>query len=403
MNPCCIRSFYSFVENYLLMNPVRLNIISKALLTGVLLLICMNDSLAQEKFKLIQSNLILETKAHYGFLIPHHREMDILNSHMSCWEFTISKATYGGTRWEYMYDYPVIGLALWYSDLGKSPYLGSGTAFYPYINFPLIRNRQTTLSFRLGVGLGYISKPFDRIENYKNIAIGSHLNAAVNLMFEYSLRMGERFIVSGGMALTHFSNGSMKTPNFGINIPSISAGFAYRLSRENPYQRKKLMPELYPFEFDGKRFFNINLSLGFGFKNMEAEFGKRYFATTFFANVFKRITYKSSIGLGFDLSYDESDKVILEKKNIPFQNELQIIRPGMNIAYEMIMSRFSIVANLGIYLGGKEKSDGDIYEKLAFKYHISRLVFTNVTLKAHAARADYIAFGIGYRINVMYY
>ncbi|MDZ7741902.1 MAG: acyloxyacyl hydrolase [Bacteroidota bacterium] len=361
------------------------------------------DLWAQRGIGLVHSNLITETKVHYGFLLPHHREMDILNSHMNCWEFTISKATYGHTRWEYMYNYPVIGLAVWYSDLGNSPYLGSGTAVYPYINFPLLREKQNTLSFRLGVGLGVISKPFDRIENYKNISIGSYLNAVVNLMFEYSRKLGDRFIFAGGLGLTHFSNGSMKTPNFGINIPSINAGLGYRLSRENTYQRKKLMPELFPFEFDGKKFFNINVSLGLGYKNMDAEFGKRYFAATLFTNIFKRISYKSSAGIGFDLSYDESDKIILEKKNIEYDADLQIIRPGVNLAYEMIMSRVSIVANLGIYLGGREKSDGDIYEKLAFKYHFSEKLFANVTLKAHAARADYIAFGLGYRINVMYY
>ncbi len=369
----------------------------------IVLVLLAGELLAQNSTGLVHSNLIVETKLHYGFLIPHHREMDILNSHMNCWEVTLSKATYGQTRWEYMYNYPVIGLAFWYSDLGNSPYLGSGTAVYPYVNFPLLRDNRHTLSFRLGVGLGFISKPFNRKDNYKNIAIGSHLNAAVNLMLEYSQKLGDRFTFSGGIGLTHFSNGSMKTPNFGINIPSINAGLGYRLSRKNAYQRKKLMPELYPFEFDGKKFFYINISLGLGYKNMDAEFGNRYFASTLFANVFKRITYKSSVGFGFDLSYDESDKIILQKKTIEFDSDLQIIRPGVNLAYEMIMSRVSIVANLGIYLGGREKSDGDIYEKLAFKYSITELFFANVTLKAHAARADYIAFGVGYRINVTYY
>jgi Lipid A 3-O-deacylase (PagL) len=359
------------------------------------------SGIAQHKFK--HSNLIVELKSHYGFLIPHHREMDILNSHFACYELTVSKATFGRTRWEYMYNYPIIGIALWHSQLGNNPYLGSGTAIYPYINFPIKRTRDNTVSFRLGVGLGYIEKPFDRLNNYKNIAIGSHINAAVNLMFEYSRKFGQRYIFSTGIGLTHFSNGSMKTPNYGINIPSINIGLAYRLSRENDYQRKKLLPELYPFEFDGKRFIDFNVSLGLGQKNMDNDYGKKYLAIALFGNVYKRISFKSKIGLGFDFSYDQSDLSILDKNKIEYSNKFQIVRPGLNFAYEMVMSRFSIVANLGYYLSGKEKSDGDIYEKLGFKLHITDKVFANVTLKAHAARADYIAFGIGYRFNFMYY
>lgn len=357
----------------------------------------------QSRLRLFTSNLILENKIHYGFLIPHHREMEILNAHFSAYEFTISKATYGRTRWEYMYSYPVIGLAFWYSDLGNSPYIGYGTAIYPYINFPLRRDPDQAISFRLGVGLGYISKPFHRIENFKNIAIGSHINAVVNLMFEYSRRLGRRFVFSTGIGLTHFSNGAMKSPNFGINIPSVNAGLAFRLSRENPYLKSKLIPELYPYEFDGKKFFDLNLSLAFGMKDMEEMFGRSFNAWTFFGNIYKRISFKSKIGLGFDFSYDGSDLMILERNHVEYNNNMQIIRPGLNFAYEMVMSRFSIVANLGMYLSGKERSDGDAYEKLAFKYHLTDRLFTNITLKAHAARADYIAFGLGYKFKFMYY
>ena len=44
-----------------------------------------------------------------------------------------------------------------------------------------------------------------------------------------------------------------------------------------------------------------------------------------------------------------------------------------------------------------------MYEKLAFKIHLTEKLYTNLTLKAHAARADYLALGIGYKIKFMYY
>ncbi len=51
-----------------------------------------------------------------------------------------------------------------------------------------------------------------------------------------------------GLGFMHFSNGATKTPNYGINIPTANMGIAYRLGKPTPYTRKKLLPELYPFE-----------------------------------------------------------------------------------------------------------------------------------------------------------
>ena len=67
------------------------------------------------------------------------------------------------------------------------------------------------------------------------------------------------------------------------------------------------------------------------------------------------------------------------------------------------MSRVSMVFNFGAYIYALEKSDGLTYEKLALRYMITEHLFTNITLKANGARADYISFGFGYKLNLMYY
>src|SRR5210317_941029 len=236
----------------------------------MLLILTQKPANAQGKrHKHIASNLMLELKTGYGFLIPHRLEMEIFNSHFPSFELSISKKTYGAQRWEYMYGYPIVGIAYWYSNLGISPYLGDAHAVFPYINFPITPNKTTRLYFRTGVGLGYLTKHFDRLDNYKNIAIGSSLNAAVSLSFELRIKLASRLQLTGSIALTHFSNGSMKTPNYGINIPSIYGGLAYHLSKPNTFSRSKLLPELYPYEFDGKKWFQVQFGAGLGYKNMD--------------------------------------------------------------------------------------------------------------------------------------
>jgi hypothetical protein len=356
------------------------------------------------RHKLIGSNMMVEAKAGYGFLIPHRLEMEIFNSHFPSFEINIARKTYGASRWEYMYAYPLVGVAYWYSNLGSSPYLGDAHAIFPFISFPLSPNRSVRLYFRTGLGLGYLTKHFERIENYKNTAIGSHFNAAVSLSFELRAKIMDRLYLTGNLALTHFSNGSMKTPNYGINIPSVYAGLAYYLAKPNPYSRSKLLPELYPYEFDGKKWFHVQLGAGLGYKNMQAEIGGNYMVFSLYANALKQVSFKSRLGIGLDLSYDGTDIRIAETNRGEEQERfMPFLKTGGTLAWELMISRISIMFNIGGYFSGEYKAEGGIYEKFGLLYYFNPNLYTSLTLKAHYARADYITLGVGYNFNIKYY
>jgi len=357
-----------------------------------------------KKHKHIGSNLMVEVKAGYGFLIPHRLEMEIFNAHFPSFELNISRKTDGQNRWEFMYGYPIVGVAYWYSNLGTSPYLGDAHAIYPYINFPITPNKPTRLYFRTGLGIGYLTKHFHRVDNYKNIAIGSSLNAAVSLSIELRSKLIDRLYLTGSVSLTHFSNGSMKTPNYGINIPAVNLGVVYKLSKENPYKKSKLMPELYPYEFDGKKFFQVQFGAGLGYKNMEAEIGGSYGVFAMYTNVLKQVSFKSRLGIGFDVSYDGTDKKMIETYG---EEELEsfwpVIKTGGTIAWELMMSKVSLVLNIGGYFSGAYEREGAIYEKLAIRYYFNQSLYASICLRANYARADYITFGAGYNLNIKYY
>jgi hypothetical protein len=329
--------------------------------------------------------------------------MEIFNAHFPVYEISVFKATYGNTRWEYMYNYPMIGISFWHSALGNSEYFGSANAIYPYINFPLNRSKDLSINFRLGFGLGFIEKPFDRLDNYKNIAIGSHLNAAISFYFDIRKKINNKLTFTTGIGFMHMSNGATKTPNYGINIPTINGGLAYRIGKENPYIKKKLLPEHYPFEFDGKQYLYLDFSGGLGVKSLNSEYGKTYLVYTMTANIFRQISYKSRFGLGFDFVYDGSDYFNLIRNKTPINTKLAIIRPGFHIGYEILVSKVSLILNFGTYFGGKEKSDGNLYEKIGLKYKLNDQWFSNISLKAHAGRADYLTLGIGYNLKIKYY
>lgn len=70
--------------------------------------------------------------------------------------------------------------------------------------------------FKLCCGAGYISKVFDRIENNKNTAIGSHINVFINFTYGFRWKLHRNFSIDGGLSFMHFSNASFMAPKFGI-------------------------------------------------------------------------------------------------------------------------------------------------------------------------------------------
>lgn len=347
------------------------------------------------------SNLLLEGRVNYGFMINHHLEMKIFNAHFPAFEINLAKETYGRQRWQAMYGYPIMGVSYWYSELGNSKFLGSANAVFPYINYPVVRNRKQELNFRVGLGLAYLTKRFDRLENYKYIAIGSHVNAAVNLMAEYRWRFNPRMNVSVGVAFMHFSNGSTKTPNYGMNTPSLNLAFAYRLSKENVYLNKKIIPELYSFEFPESKSIDFSIGATAAYKDMGAEYGKTFMIYNFFGTLMKQFSFKSSAGLGFDLTYDESDYYFAKLNNVVYKQRSELLRLGVGPVYQLIMSKLSYNFGFGFYLKGK-LAPTDTYFKFGLQYQLTPGLFANLTLRTNIGRADYLGIGLGYKFQWKY-
>jgi len=368
----------------------------------MLLMIFSLRGIAQFEHKLFSSNMMVEGRIHYGFIYAQHLELEMFNSHFPAFELSITKITYGKHKWERDYNYPLIGATLFYSGLGNNPALGQAYALMPFINFPLYKYKSLTIGFRFALGLGYLTKPFDRITNYKNLAIGSHLNAAANLMFELRYRLNYYLSMSAGVCLQHFSNGSLKLPNYGINAPMVNLGISYRPFKENQDIGDRYIAPTEPYSAIVRHTIEFDFGVLVGYKNMKAVFGQNFMVYHIFENTFIPIGKISKVGIGLDFSYDPSQLKILEMHDIQVDNKIKIVRPGINAAYQLVMSRLGFIFNIGSYLGGMEKSNGPLYEKLAVQYNFSTNFFATVMLKVHWGRADYIGWGLGYKFDKKY-
>lgn len=340
------------------------------------------------------SKLWIEARGHYGFVAPHHDNIVHLTSqHFGMTELNLFMRTNGDNYWEQQHKYPLKGISFLYTDLGGNPYLGRAAAVIPYLNFQLTKGQKVGLWFRFGVGAGYLSRRFDRTENHKNIAIGSHFNAAIQMMYELRWRIVPRLDFCAGLGLTHFSNGAIKVPNLGINIFTLSSGLAYKLNRTELPRKVSETTEVLDRKWEFSAF------AVFGFSELYAAYGPKYYAFMFSGSALKPIGHrgKRKIGIGLDISWDAAVVESMLRISQEFSHPAEAIRPGLSFTHRMDFSRLSILMQLGFYPYTKYKDDGYIYDRLALQYRFGKHYMIHLGLKTHLFKADMIEYGVGYR------
>ena len=367
------------------------------------LTLCFKVSVAQPSHK----NYEIEALAHFGYLYfqndEYHSALGRYSMHAPAYELSLHRNTYGQHRWEVLHNYPSIGLTFYYTSFGNkevSKELGQAFALYPFINFPLTPGENSKVTFKLGVGLAYLTQKFDPTENFHNYAIGSHINAAVNLSFEYRQRIVDRLHWVTSLGLTHFSNGATKSPNMGINSFSIATGLSWNIASPKPLMDRRLRPVPYTFEFDGHQHFVTDVQFTMGYKDVSQQYGgyeSFYLVYDLAANFMFQLTERDRLGVGMELVWDNSDKV-----NPPYYKAF--LKPAGLISYEMMLDRVSFMFNVGIRKNAPNPTQAFLfYQKLGLRYYIWKGLFTSLSFTTYDIKADFLSLGIGYHFQHKYY
>jgi hypothetical protein len=73
-------------------------------------------------------------------------------------------------------------------------------------------------------------------------------------------------------------------------------------------------------------------------------------------------------------------------------------RIGLYIGHELFINDLSVEAQVGYYVYSPFDYLGPFYQRIGLKYYISNTIFTSMTLKTHAAKAEAVEFGVGVRL-----
>jgi hypothetical protein len=321
-----------------------------------------------------------------GFIIAHRPALvPLQEKHVKGFDISVSKKRNGEKQWEQDWLFPETGLTLSCFDLGTEK-LGKGVALYPYLDFPL--RPDGNLYFRYGMGVGYVENVFDKDLNYKNAAVGSHWNGIIHFDLHYNAPVGKKSSLLLEAGITHYSNGSLKLPNLGINIAHANLGFktsfgTVRLQRVMLAERESARP------------FTAILLSG-GRKKVYPPYGKTYSIISLSSQRLWPLKGKTFAGVGGDLFYDNSISGRLRDLKKETTTGADDYRAGIFGALNVRVGSLGLIFNMGFYLYNPWKDDGNMYHRIGLQYSVGK-IFLSANLKTHYARADFFEAGTGFR------
>jgi hypothetical protein len=338
-----------------------------------------------------EHSVSLKGTFHTGAILPHRKEVnEIVEGKTQAYEFSFYKSTVGKKQWQQLYNYPKVGVSALAINLGNERELGMGFGVFPFIEIP-INQRKINWRLKMGYGIGYIEKPFDKATNFKNIAIGSHYNALIYANMLWSIKLGKRVNTSAGLSIIHFSNGSFSRPNLGINIFSLNTGVSYNFGNLNVRVLSDI--EERPHKWSKK------IMIGFGVKEIPPVEGPKYFVSTYSFNLIKTRAQKSSYGFGADLIYNTSLSELIAQDSTNSSSGLDNFRLGLAGIYSFDFGKISLLIEVGGYVFSRYKKNGTIYNKIGTRFNLSDRLFLNLGVRTHIVVADFVEIGIGYKFK----
>lgn len=336
------------------------------------------------------SDIKMSAKYHYGFLLPEYDFFNYLvNDHINALEINIQKEFDGKHLWHKLYKYPSLGFSFIYSELGNNTVFGKAFAFYPYIQFNLIKRKLFDLKYQLGIGICYVTKHFDPIDNYHNIAVGSNFNIWFNTELTFNYHISSAVSLQAGTAFYHLSNANLAEPNIGLNFWTFFSGIQANINQiEKSYDYE--IPE-----FTGKNNYSVIFA---GATKHTRRFSKELYFAASLSFEYKRVLgHKFSLGAGGDLFYDGSVPDEMRRNNEPEIKNIYMMKTGIHVSQELIIGRLSLIIQEGLYFLLKDELNKNLmYNRGIIRYKFSDHFFANLAMKSNVVVLDVMELGIGY-------
>ena len=285
-------------------------------------------------------NVSLGLKGYYGsFITPKAKVEYIRDSYSSLGEISLQYQGDGSKDWHLTHNYPRWGIGYLYGNSGSRQYIGKASALYAFLDLPLLSTRKYIGSFLIGTGVGWISKPYDAISNFKNTILGTKINAYINLGLNNEFTLSQKLFVNVGIGFMHFSNGGTTLPNLGLNTPVLSAGLRYAF--HTPSRIDRPLAD----SFAKKTTFAIYTAIGA--KQSPWIGSNHYLINTAQAEMMRRFAYNHAAGGGLIFFYKRTMRKAVEDS---VGGKIDKFQAGIYGSYEHFFGKLSVPLQAGFYL-----------------------------------------------------
>lgn len=306
--------------------------------------------------------------------------------------------TYGKQDWHKRTNYPIWGFGFMYTDYGIDSIYGKCFGIYPNLQLPLVRYKQLEWTAKLGFGLSYMTKPYERYPNFDtiNTAIGSGMNNFSVIATNIRYRLNQHIDIQLGGSFTHVSNAALRTPNLGINTYGAHLGVRYFPTTSQPV---RVARDIQPLS---NRWL-VQARLGAAAREAVAPDGPMYPAYIVSVYASKRYASKYKAFAGFDYSYHTGMYALLRNNEIEVGNErANSWKSAFFFGNEFLVGRVGVVLQLGFYLKNYAIPEDFFYQKLGGNYYIIQKeegllkeLCASILLKTHKFEAELVEVGIG--------
>lgn len=331
--------------------------------------------------------LSMDGALHGGFIIPHDKVVaHLAQGHFAMRHFSLSGRATGNAPWHELYHFPEIGINFIHTDLGYPDVLGRAIAVFPHLTIKQFGNEKLGFFTRYGLGIAYITHTWNKERNFRNSAIGSSFNVALNISLELRWQLFAQWQLQSGLSFTHFSNGRVSTPNKGLNIAALKMGVAYQFK---PFEKPE--PIVTYTQNNNRPQIQMMASAGLSGNYPPGSKASRRFSFSSTASM--PANKKIRFGAGYDfMTIEGYGATPSDGQKMEF-----FAAHGLHACYQQHLSKTSFFIQKGIYLSNADPFNREtFYHRAGFRYRIYERILLHLAIRTHYFKADHIETGIGF-------
>jgi len=336
----------------------------------------------------IRNATVLGVNMDYGHILKHTPSLKAIDDAYPVGiSVEWSKLLLTKSAWDICNCFPRLGVDLAYWNFDNTDVLGHGALMTGFLEPYFGTKNRTNFFVRAGLGGAFLTNPYDEVDNPLNESYSTNLSFLIVVGLGVNYRLTDSWNLRLAAKYNHTSNGGVRTPNKGLNFPSLSVGV-----------NKSLHPVEFPNHYKaGKRQppqqkTRISLALLGGWSNAAVGDKDKFLVMGFMANYSRWIGGRSALMAGTEWIFDYSRREQIKVENL----DRSFAQGSILAGHEFWWGKVSFSQQLGVYYFNQYRTNDDVYQRYGLTYNISSHFFAGFNLKVHRHVADFFDLRIGY-------